>query len=33
MRLVLPPRYTLRGDARVYPLAIEIRLAGRGGVV
>jgi superfamily II DNA or RNA helicase len=33
MRLVLPPRYTLRGDARVYPLAIEIRLAGRGGAV
>lgn len=23
---VLPPRYTLRGEARVYPIAVEIRL-------
>ena len=26
MELILPPRYKLRGDARVYPLAVEIRL-------
>ena len=25
---VLPPRYSLRGEARVYPIAIEIRLPG-----
>jgi len=30
---VLPPRYTLRGEARVYPIAVEIRVrpAGDGG--
>lgn len=25
---VLPPRYTLRGEARVYPIAVELRLPG-----
>lgn len=30
---VLPPRYRLRGEARVYPIAVEIRVraAGEGG--
>ena len=28
LKLVVPPRYRLRGDARVYPIAIEIRLPG-----
>lgn len=27
---VLPPRYTLRGEARVYPIAVEIRVRGVG---
>jgi hypothetical protein len=29
LKLVLPPRYRLRGDARVYPIAIEILLPER----
>jgi hypothetical protein len=28
LKMVLPPRYTLRGEARVYPVAVEIRLPG-----
>ncbi len=28
LELVLPPRYRLRGEARVYPIAIELRLPG-----
>ena len=28
MDLILPHRYKLRGEARVYPLAVEIRLPG-----
>ncbi len=28
LKLVIPPRYTLRGEARVYPIAVEIRLPG-----
>ncbi len=27
---VLPPRYTLRGEARVYPIAVEIRVRAPG---
>jgi superfamily II DNA or RNA helicase len=27
---VLPPRYTLRGEARVYPIAVEVRVRGAG---
>lgn len=30
LRRILPQRYTLRGDARVYPIAIDIRLPGEG---
>ncbi len=29
IELVLPPRYALRGEARVYPIAVEIRLPRR----
>ena len=28
LELVIPPRYRLRGQARVYPIAVEIRLPG-----
>jgi superfamily II DNA or RNA helicase len=28
LKRVLPPRYSLRGEARVYPIAVEIRLPG-----
>jgi superfamily II DNA or RNA helicase len=28
---VLPPRYRLRGEARVYPIAVELRLRDPGG--
>ena len=28
LELVLPKRYALRGEARVYPIAVEIRLPG-----
>lgn len=28
LKLILPKRYALRGEARVYPIAIEIRLPG-----
>ena len=28
LKLVLPKRYALRGEARVYPIAVEIRLPG-----
>lgn len=28
LEFVLPPRYRLRGEARVYPIAVEIRLPG-----
>ena len=31
LELVLPPRYRLRGEARVYPIAVEIRLPGGSG--
>jgi superfamily II DNA or RNA helicase len=28
MQQVLPPRYSLRGEARVYPITVEVRLPG-----
>jgi superfamily II DNA or RNA helicase len=28
LKQVLPPRYALRGEARVYPIAVELRLPG-----
>jgi hypothetical protein len=29
LKLVLPPRYRLRGEARVYPIAVELRVSRR----
>lgn len=30
LKQILPQRYTLRGEARIYPIAVEIRLPGSG---
>jgi hypothetical protein len=31
LKRVLPLRYTLRGEARVYPIAVEVRIPAAGG--
>jgi hypothetical protein len=31
LRLIIPRRYALRGDAQVFPVAVEVRLPAAGG--